>query len=541
MNNISIIFGVCVDNADPNNAHRIRFFPISSLDTLNRSLTDIQNIVTNQDNQGNYTAWEYSTVSKNTDPFLAETFMPKYVNMVPEKGQLVKLFKYDLDVLRYEYIGPITSDPIKTKESFITALQKSRPNNNNVNGITPNTSILPISGKNNEQILLGNNQIVQRLDYITTNKTKKTTYPFVQFAEFPLTNDIKTVETTKVTQIDYRLDFALTVNFIYATPGTAIDGRNYICEIKVYNCDKVMNVNGLFGLSKSLVSFTDTFRRQLKTSDITIRIEAENVKKLLNEFANVLSAFKQKKIYKFPSTTTTEVYTYQDQDYYLFINNQHGFLPNDGGSLPDDPSVVLNDSVVVLKDINQIPYSQLNDSAILRTYNIDRTTNEDFNYFSNFVSQGQYENFITKLAATSKEETLTENVSELTKELDSYWVAHVNKILLYSTKNDIPLTNNTNATDAATQKKLAELFKISGEPNERFQNSHPLLRGDKLITVMIKMIDLLLKHGHEAGINPPESLDKTSDQLLNELKTELSNDLVNSINSIYLNHNIRIN
>lgn len=541
MNNISVIFGVCVDNADPNNAHRIRFFPLSSLDTLNRSLTDIQNIITNQDNKGNYVPWEYSTITKNTDPYLAETFMPKHINMVPEKGQLIKLFKYDLDVLRYEYIGPITSDLIKTKESFTTALQKTRPNNNDINGITPNTTVFPISGKNNEQILLGENQIVQRLDYITPNKTKKTTYPFVQFAEFPLTNDIKTVETTRIVEIDYRVDFALSVNFIYAQPGTAIDGRNYICEINVFNCDKIMNADGKFGLSKSLVSFTDTFKRQLKTADITIRIEAENVKKLLNEFTNVLSAFKQKKIYKFPTTATSEVYTYQDQDYYLYINNKHGFLPNEGGSLPDDPSIVLNDSIVILRDINQIKYSELTDTSILRTYNIDVTTNEDFNFFRNFIAQGLYENFISKLAATSKEETLTENVSELKNELDSYWVTHVNKILLYSTKNDVPLTNNSNITDAATQTKLAELFKISGDPTERFQNSHPLLRGDKLIIVLIKMIDLLLTHGHEAGKNPPESLDKTSDKLLNDLRTELSNDLIDSIKSVTLNHNIRIN
>lgn len=541
MNNISIIFGVCVDNVDPNNAHRIRFYPLSSLDTLNRTLNDIQTIVTNQDNQGNYTPWEYSTTSKKTDPFLAETFMPKHINMVPEKGQLIKLFKYDLDVLKYEYVGPITSDLIKTKENFITSLQKTRPNNNNVNGITPNISVFPISGKNNEQVLIGDNQIVQRLDYINNNATKKTSYPFVQFAEFPLTSNIKKVQTTKKIDIDYRLDFALSVNFTYALPGTAVNNRNYICEINVYNCDKIMNSNGLFGLTKSLVSFTDGFRRILKSPVITFRIEAENIKKLLNEFANVLSAFKQKLIYKFPKTATAEVYTYQDQDYTLVINNQHGFLPNDGGSLPDDPSAVLNDSIVVLKDINQIAYSQLSDTTILKTYNVDVAQNEDFSYFSNFISQGQYENFITKLAATTKEETLTEDVSNTVKELDSYWVSHVNKILLYSTKNDVPLTTNSNLTDAATQTKLSELFKTSGTPAERFENSHPMLRGDKLINILIKMIDLLLTHGHEAGKNPPESLDKTSDQLLNDLKTELKNDLIDSTKSVTLNHNIRLN
>jgi hypothetical protein len=290
-----------------------------------------------------------------------------------------------------------------------------------------------------------------------------------------------------------------------------------------------------------MVSFTDRFRNTLKSPVITFRIETDNVKKLFNEFANILSAFKQKKIYKFPKSNTSEVYTYEDQDYTLTINNQHGFSPNDGGSLPDDPSVVLNDSIVVVKDINQIAYSTLNANTILKTFNVDINTNQDFNNFSGFIAQGTYENFITKLATTTKEETLVETVNNTTSELDSYWVNHVNKILLYSTQNDVPLTTSSNLTDAATQAKLAELFKTVGSPTERFQNSHPMLRGDKIINMLVTLIDLLLTHGHEAGKNPPESIDKNSQQLLSDLKTELKNDLIDSTKSVYLNHNIRLN
>ena len=95
MNNIDIVFAICVDNADPNNAHRIRFYEVNNLSTLNKTYQDVLNIVTSQDSQKKYIPWQYSTDKLSGDPFLAETFLPKYINMVPEKGQLVKLFKYN--------------------------------------------------------------------------------------------------------------------------------------------------------------------------------------------------------------------------------------------------------------------------------------------------------------------------------------------------------------------------------------------------------------------------------------------------------------
>ena len=543
MNNIDIVFAICVDNADPNNAHRIRFYEVNNLSTLNKTYQDVLNIVTSQDSQKKYIPWQYSTDKLSGDPFLAETFLPKYINMVPEKGQLVKLFKYNLNAVRYEYLGPVTSDLLNTKENFLLSLQKTRQNNNGDSGVVPNTNILPITGKNNEQILIGNNQIVDRLNYVTNQKSKNSNYPFVQFAEYPVSFDVTTEQVTTTTDVDYPIDFIVSVNFIYMLPGTEFNGNSYVCNINVFDSSKMINNIGLYGLKKSQVSFTDKFRNSLpQTPVIKFSLETNNVKKLLNEFTNILTSLKNKQIYKFPQDYTTPVYTYTDQFFTLTIDNEYGFSPNSGGGLPDNPGVILNDSFAIVKDINQISYSTLSDYTLASTYNItDVTQYPDFTTLGTFISNGKYENFVTKLTATTQTTTTNQDTDKVVNQDDSYWINHVNKILLYSTKNAVPLTTSGNESDAATHDRLIQLFKNNGSPDERFRETHPMVRGDKMISIIIQLISLLLTHGHEAGLNPPESLDKTSQKLLADLIKTLQQDLIDDTNSVTLNHNIRLN
>ena len=543
MNNIDIIFAICVDNADPNNAHRIRFYEVNNLSTLNKTYQDVLNIVTSQDSQKKYIPWQYSTDKLSGDPFLAETFLPKYINMVPEKGQLVKLFKYNLNTIRYEYLGPVTSDLLNTKENFLLSLQKTRQNNNGDSGVVPNTNILPITGKNNEQILIGNNQIVNRLNYVTNQKSKNSNYPFVQFAEYPVSFDVTTEQVTTTTDVDYPIDFIVSVNFIYMLPGTEVNGNSYVCNINVFDSSKMVNNIGLYGLKKSQVSFTDKFRNSLpQTPVIKFSLQTNNVKKLLNEFTNILTSLKNKQIYKFPQDYTTPVYTYTDQFFTLTIDNEYGFSSNSGGGLPDNPSVILNDSFAIVKDINQISYSKLSDYTLASTYNITNVTqNTDFTTLGTFISNGKYENFVTKLTATTQTTTTNQDTDKVVNQDDSYWINHVNKILLYSTKNAVPLTTSGNESDAATHDRLIQLFKNNGSPDERFRETHPMVRGDKMISIIIQLISLLLTHGHEAGLNPPESLDKTSQKLLADLIKTLQQDLIDDTNSVTLNHNIRLN
>ena len=107
----------------------------------------------------------------------------------------------------------------------------------------------------------------------------------------------------------------------------------------------------------------------------------------------------------------------------------------------------------------------------------------------------------------------------------------VYQILLYSTNNDNSLTTIDNSSNGATQQKILDVF----------NKSHPILRGDKLLNVLISLINLLITHGHQAGVNPPESLDETSKKTLNDLIQTLQKDLIDDVNSVTMNHNIRIN
>ena len=538
MGNVNVYYGVCVYNNDPHNAHRIRFYPISRLDSIRKSMADITNLVATDDNKNIYTPWEYSSETKRTDPYLANTFMPKHFNMVPEIGQLVKLIEYE-ETHKVEYIGPYTSDMTEPKQSYLSGLQKTNPTNYLEAGIVPDTSKLPITGRNNEQVILGDNQIVNKLNYISNSKTKKTNYPFTQLAQYQTTLNTSTVESNVTIPIDFLIDFVLQVNFTYQNKIQDTD-KNFICTINVYDGSRLTDAQGLKGLKRSDVTFTTKFQQKLTAPVITFTLKSQTYKKLINEFTNILTAFKNREIYKFPQDLTSGNYTYTEELFQLDVVNDFGFLPNDGGGLPDKPNVVINDNFVVIKDTNQIEYSQVSSDLLRSTYGIN-TTGVDFYTLANFVNNAQYQNFVTKVQNTSKVETLTQNVTTAVDQDDSVLVNHVDKILLYSTKNDVPLTSQTSGIEGVTQDKLAEVFKNSGTPDERFKLAHPMLRGDKMLSLVIQLIDLLLNHGHEAGKNPADSLDQTTRSALNQLIQNLQKDLQDDKNSTLLNHYIRLN
>jgi len=542
MSNLDIIYGVCVDNSDPNNAYRIRMVEIaSSLDSVNRPYEDILKIVEVNDAKGKYIPWQYSTGSRTSDPYLAESFMPMHLTMLPEKGQLVKLFKYNGSPTRYEYLGPITNNPIDKWQNYALALQKTKPNSNYEKGLIPNKTKFPLSGKNNEQIIMGENTIVQRLDYITQQKNRREKYPFLQFVQYPSSINVTTESKTETTENDYPVDFVLTTVFDYE-PKTQANNLNLSCTIKVYDSSKIINDRGLSGLKKSQVTFTPNFRSLLKTPTITFKLKAGTYNKLINEFTNLLTAIKNKKIYKFPADGTIESYTYTDEFINLDINNQYGFSSNSGGAVPEKPNEIINDSFVVMKDNDQVEFLKLDSATLSKNYGTtDINKYPEFLSLAEFVSNGAYEKFVTKIQAPSTSKTIDSDVSEYINESESANITHVDKILLYSTKNDVSLTTQTPEIDGLSQDKLAQLFKNSGNPDERFKLAHPMLRGDKMLNVIIKLINLLLTHGHEAGKNPPDSLDQNSRTELSNIIQDLQKDLTDNKNSVTLNHYIRLN
>jgi hypothetical protein len=163
----SFELGICFDNQDPLNHGRIRVVPYEAYKVYS-TVTDIQNAVRNKNINGNmYTEWSY-TVSpgKVFDEFLAQPFLPSNLNMMPKPGQIVRLIRTKVGQL---YIGPITNDPVFLYSTYRE--QDNRQKSATPSDIANNVNDSVLSGFDNEQIALGNNRVLIRLDHIS-NKTR---------------------------------------------------------------------------------------------------------------------------------------------------------------------------------------------------------------------------------------------------------------------------------------------------------------------------------------------------------------------------------
>lgn len=173
------VLGICFDNQDPLNHGRIRVAPYDAYKGY-LTVTDIQNAIKNKNpNSNSYTEWSYVvTGGKFIDEFLAQPFLPSNINMIPKPGQLVRLVKTKDGLL---YIGPVTNDPIFLYSTYRE--QSVREKSNIPDDIANNLNDAIISGFDNEQIALGNNRVLIRLDHIG-NKTRKTQYPIFQISKY---------------------------------------------------------------------------------------------------------------------------------------------------------------------------------------------------------------------------------------------------------------------------------------------------------------------------------------------------------------------
>lgn len=162
--------GVCFDNEDPKNLGRIRAIPIDILGKF-ATLKDIKDYIKREDDKAiaalKYNPW-YSTKYQNfkeKDKYVCEPFLPKNIGVTPNTGQLVKIITYeDLDQ-KLEFIGPYTIDQITLTEEYrnvVSNLQKTLP----ISDVLPKKGKTFISGYSNEQIILGDNEFLIRLDHI---------------------------------------------------------------------------------------------------------------------------------------------------------------------------------------------------------------------------------------------------------------------------------------------------------------------------------------------------------------------------------------
>ena len=221
------VLGICFDNQDPLNHGRIRVAPYDAYKGY-LTVTDIQNAIKNKNpNSNSYTEWSYVvTGGKFIDEFLAQPFLPSNINMIPKPGQLVRLVKTKDGLL---YIGPVTNDPIFLYSTYRE--QSVREKSNIPDDIANNLNDAIISGFENEQIALGNNRVLIRLDHIG-NKTRKTQYPIFQISKYKKALTYKQKKETKTIKKDVFLDFFVELIFEYERKNALTD-KNIKCTVSL--------------------------------------------------------------------------------------------------------------------------------------------------------------------------------------------------------------------------------------------------------------------------------------------------------------------
>ena len=164
-----IYFGVCFDNKDPLGAARIRAINDITVEAgQGKQYGDAVEKIERQDKKAiakkQYKAWE-----RGKDPYLHNPFLPLHLNVIPNKGEAIKILYYDPENNQQnaEYIGPLTSTPDKLSgEEYRSGRQhtsmgdrvKGAPSvmdSADSVGVFPNSDDIAIQGRVNTDIVLG--------------------------------------------------------------------------------------------------------------------------------------------------------------------------------------------------------------------------------------------------------------------------------------------------------------------------------------------------------------------------------------------------
>ena len=156
-----INFGVCVDNNDPLRAGRIR-----AVQDQDPQVVDPNKLVENWDKSNPNKAWS------SEDDYLFTPFLPLHLNLIPKKDEGIKIMYFDIENNSHnkEYIGPMVSQPNllfldgyesgrlhhtlgnrQKKRTPVTLESDSR-------GVYPHPNDVAIQGRKNTDIILGTSE-----------------------------------------------------------------------------------------------------------------------------------------------------------------------------------------------------------------------------------------------------------------------------------------------------------------------------------------------------------------------------------------------
>jgi hypothetical protein len=544
------ILGICFDNQDPLNHGRIR---VASYEAYKgyATVTDIQNTIKSKNINGEqYTEWSYTVKNgKFFDEFLAQPFLPGNLNIIPKPGQLVRLIKTKSGQL---YVGPVTNDPVFLYGTYKE--ENTREKSATPNEIANSINDAVFSGLNNEQVNLGNNRVLIRLDHIT-NKTRKTQYPLFQISKYKKSLTYKEKKETTTTKKDVFLDFFVELIFEYNRKN-ALNDKNIKCTVSLYDTlETVQDAKGKKGLTRKLYNKLKDYTSGAIRNQYTIRhsLEFNSVELMDKAIEDIISSYREKKIkYYNPELVGTQKIDSEGSS--ISLVNRIQAKPNSGGANNDTTDVVpnLNNFVVRIVPSNRDKYStptaQLqNELGIPKTQPVDTTSLDyarfdEFNKFVGKIKKYSEDRFMGNQELQAQVTETKTSVEEKSENKDTTaQVMYADKFLFLSSINSPNYLDNP--AEGMSMETVSKFLSALANDGKRDYQTYGWVRGEKMLEMINKLINIVLTHGHSIG-QVQDSISNDARKLLTDLQGELTQEIngnnLNQPTSI-INHNFRIN
>jgi hypothetical protein len=537
--------GICFSNDDPQNLGRIRAIPIEILGKAS-SLRDIILYVEKEDQKAidtlTYRPW-FSVKSgnfKQRDKYVCEPFLPRNIGVIPNPGQLVKIINYEDLNQKIEFIGPYTIDQITLNEEYrnvVNSLQK----NLNLSEVLPKKGKTFLSGYTNEQIILGDNELLIRLAHINPiNKTRRNSYPFIQLSQFQNSYVIKEKTTTITETPDLPIDYICEL-FLSYTPKIDLTDKNFTAEVILYDASKLINSQNLLGLTRNTYNPNGEYISVTTTNYIVKHyINTSSFNELGKTIEEILIGFKTGGVIKYFDTnnSTTQQRT-ENALTTIIVNNNVPVIPNSGGAVnPNNIVFGIKNWLFRLKPQTKI----VNFQGTLIRPNVPVGNIEDIRYndyrnldllITRYSTEKKYGGLATNNTRTT---TITAPTAESAQKPQSVHTVYSDKFLFLSSLNSLNLIDNLNF-DGIPSNKIAEY--LSGtNPNVR---TYGFVRGERLMELLNEILEMFLRHGHEAGKDPRASIVQSTQEAVENIKKKIKDELKEGQNNIIVNHNFRLN
>jgi hypothetical protein len=547
-----ISLGICISNSDPFNHGRIRYVPYEAYKEYD-SVESILNTISSLNIASSvYDEWSYaSTPPRQTDPFVAEPFLPNNLSIIPRVGQVTRLVRQSDGKMLF--IGPVTSQPIFITDTYSEYKNKKKQVVNDDIANNPNNTVL--SGNQGEQLIIGDNKVLMRLSHINEDNTIKEQYPLFQISRFIKNVKYKEETIIRTKTKDVFIDYVIELTFEY-TKKTQKTDKNIKCVVALYDTQEtIQDEKGKKGLVRGKYNPNSEYYDGASRNQYTVRhvLEFNDPQTLEKTIETIISSYNTKKIKFFnPELVGTQIVETINGNINLL--NRLQLKPNNGGANNDTLETVpnLNNFVVRVKPSNKTLYNTpstklQNDLGIPSNQPTDIDSIEyarfyEFNEFIKLFKKFTKERWLGNQTTQPKETETIKTVSEVVDEKETTVnVMYSDKFLFLSSINSPDyLKDGNNGMPVDVVYKFLSSINNDGVKDYK---TYGFIRGEKLMELINQMIDIVLSHGHSIG-QVQNSISREAQEKLSNLKAQINEEIqgnnLNKTNGV-INHNLRLN